>query len=180
MAHKWYDHFTVWLKIGLALQLVSTILFIVGFSTDVWIFATFREDARREYGLWRYLFYTYSSRYEDMGAIRANIGNNAIVITRSDWYRATQAMECFGLICIVIATFLLLLYFFVASCKRRNALLATIVFTFASVGFIVIGIAIFASKFDNYGYEVGWSMGLAIAAAILAFVAGIMEVLEIK
>lgn len=83
MTEKWYKVHTIWLKIGLFSQIISTILFIVGFSTDVWIYATFPEDTRREYGLWRSIFYTYSSRFEEIGAIRANIGNNAFVITRS-------------------------------------------------------------------------------------------------
>ncbi|OWF46633.1 uncharacterized protein LOC110455464 isoform X2 [Mizuhopecten yessoensis] len=161
---------STWMKIALICLCLGLLLFVIAFATTGWmVYTAYGYD--RANGLWEFKDCT------GRGCVSGDVNPNRLM---NDWYRATQAMECFGLICIVIATFLLLLYFFVASCKRRNALLATIVFTFASVGFIVIGIAIFASKFDNYGYEVGWSMGLAIAAAILAFVAGIMEVLEIK
>lgn len=53
------------------------------------------------------------------------------------------------------------------------------VFSF-SVLFIVIGIAVFGEKMEQMGYSVGWSMGLAIAGVVLAFLAGIMEVLELR
>lgn len=53
------------------------------------------------------------------------------------------------------------------------------VFSF-SVLFIVIGIAVFGGKMEQMGYSVGWSMGLAIAGVVLAFLAGIMEVLELR
>lgn len=49
-----------------------------------------------------------------------------------------------------------------------------------SVLFIVIGIAVFGGKMEQMGYSVGWSMGLAIAGVVLAFLAGIMEVLELR
>ena len=49
-----------------------------------------------------------------------------------DWYRATQAMECLGLICLVLALLIMLLYFCVPSCKVRNVLYGMICFTFLS------------------------------------------------
>lgn len=49
-----------------------------------------------------------------------------------------------------------------------------------SVLFIVIGMAVFGGKMNDMGYSIGWSMGLAIAGAVLAFLAGIMEVLELR
>lgn len=48
------------------------------------------------------------------------------------------------------------------------------------VVFMIIGISVFATKFENRGGTVGWSMGLAIASAIFAFVSDIMLVLELK
>ncbi|WAR19101.1 hypothetical protein MAR_000939 [Mya arenaria] len=47
---------------------------------------------------------------------------------------------------------------------------------------MVIGFLIFALKFDDVhaAYGVGWSMGLAIAGAILAFIAGVFLVIELK
>lgn len=44
---------------------------------------------------------------------------------------------------------------------------------------MVIGFIVFATKYEEKGYEVGWSMGVAIAGCICTFVAGIMCVLQI-
>ncbi|KAJ8309391.1 hypothetical protein KUTeg_014265 [Tegillarca granosa] len=98
----------------------------------------------------------------------------------TNWFRATQALECLGLLCMGIALLILFLYFFVSQCKRRKAMIAIILLTFASVIFIVIGIAVFATKFEDRGYDISWSMGLAIAGAVFAFVAGVMEIIELR
>lgn len=50
----------------------------------------------------------------------------------SGWYRATQAMECLGLISIVLALLTILLYVCVPSCKVKRALYLMIIFTFAA------------------------------------------------
>lgn len=72
---------------------------------------------------------------------------------------------------------------FVTGCiffsKYSNHFCNLHVFSF-SVLFIVIGIAVFGGKMEQMGYSVGWSMGLAIAGVVLAFLAGIMEVLELR
>lgn len=72
---------------------------------------------------------------------------------------------------------------FVTGCiffsKYSNHFCNLHVFLF-SVLFIVIGIAVFGGKMEQMGYSVGWSMGLAIAGVVLAFLAGIMEVLELR
>lgn len=62
----------------------------------------------------------------------------------------------------------------------QNILLTFVIYTYFSVLFIVIGIAVFGGKMEQMGYSVGWSMGLAIAGVVLAFLAGIMEVLELR
>ncbi|PVD26603.1 hypothetical protein C0Q70_14280 [Pomacea canaliculata] len=87
-------------------------------------------------------------------------------------------MECIGLIAVLLAFLILLLYCFVNGCRRREALLATIFFIFGAVIAMVIGYIIFGTKYEGAGYEVGWSMGVAIAGTVLIFIAGIMSVLQ--
>lgn len=166
-------------------------------------------------------------------------------IHHADFHKATQAMECIGLIAVLLAFLILLLYCFVNGCRRREALLATIFFIFGAGEFrtrdafliqgkttvpatvayhdydyyydylmtfvtssitttglvplllppivlllitsfllyvsvitMVIGYIIFGTKYEGAGYEVGWSMGVAIAGTVLIFIAGIMSVLQ--
>ena len=44
---------------------------------------------------------------------------------------------------------------------------------------MVIGFIVFATKYEEKGMDIGWSMGVAIAGCICTFVAGIMCVLQI-
>ena len=48
-----------------------------------------------------------------------------------------------------------------------------------SVFCMVIGFIVFATKYEEKGLDIGWSMGVAIAGCICTFVAGIMCVLQI-
>ena len=43
----------------------------------------------------------------------------------------------------------------------------------------MIGIAIFGSKFTEKGFDIGWSMGLAIGGVVLAFISGFLQILEL-
>ena len=49
---------------------------------------------------------------------------------------------------------------------------------FFLVAFIIIGVAIFGAEMGKRGYSVGWSMGLAIVGAILAFIIPIIKYLS--
>ncbi|XP_062587244.1 uncharacterized protein LOC134248873 isoform X3 [Saccostrea cucullata] len=165
------------LKLALVSLTLALILFIVGFSSIYWLqIERPEENYLDSYGLWIHY------RCEDPRGCHEDPMNSVYLGNKewTGWFRLTQAVECLGLICMVVALLILLLYFFVSSCKQRKALYAIILFTFLSVLFIVIGIAVFGGKMDKMGYSVGWSMGLAIAGAILAFFAGIMEVLELR
>nr|XP_011413429.2 uncharacterized protein LOC105318180 isoform X5 [Crassostrea gigas] len=154
-----------------------------GIMTSVWAVKEYSDNQgflkSVTFGLWH---------FRRCGGFRINGECNKGELQQTDiqyfgaegWFRLTQAVECLGLICMVIALLILLLYFFVSSCKQRKALYAIILFTFLSVLFIVIGIAVFGGKMEQMGYSVGWSMGLAIAGVVLAFLAGIMEVLELR
>lgn len=179
MFSRWRDA-TLYMKLAFVSFLLGFILYVVGFSTLYWECFQTTESSTKVIGLWKYLLeYRYSNQVQEARSFfsSAQIPKN---VFNSGWFRLTQAVECLGLICMVIALLILLLYFFVSSCKQRKALYAIILFTFLSVLFIVIGIAVFGGKMEQMGYSVGWSMGLAIAGVVLAFLAGIMEVLELR
>ncbi|XP_061172524.1 uncharacterized protein LOC133181889 [Saccostrea echinata] len=153
-----------------------------------------------ELGLWRYEYCNkarYDYRYRDNDIRRYNRNRHFVCTTNdidlfigglrycADWYRAVQAMECLGLILMAGALILLFLYFFVDSIKQKKYLYIIIGLTFGAVVCIVIGVAVFGSKIKEttyvfYLYKLGWSFGLAVAGAILAFVAGIAEIVELR
>ncbi|XP_022335111.2 uncharacterized protein LOC111131736 isoform X1 [Crassostrea virginica] len=156
---------------------------LIGIMTSVWAVKEDSDDHGFSkfvsYGLWRFRRcggFRFNEECTKGRLVRAEIEQ----FGAEGWFRLTQAVACLGLICMVVALLILLLYFFVSSCKQRKALYAIILFTFLSVLFIVIGIAVFGGKMEQMGYSVGWSMGLAIAGVVLAFFAGIMEVLELR
>ncbi|XP_050406769.2 uncharacterized protein LOC126822065 [Patella vulgata] len=159
---------SIWLKVALATLIIAVILFIVAFATSAWMTHTYRQNYQ-SIGLWKYRKCGGSTCNE--GRIGYRWG--------TDFHHATQAMETLGLIALLLSLLILLLYMFVDSCRRRNALIVTIVFIFVSVFFIVVGIAVCADKYEERGFSIGWSMGLAIAAAIFDFVAGVMCVLQL-
>ncbi|XP_011413430.1 uncharacterized protein LOC128178259 isoform X2 [Crassostrea angulata] len=179
MFSRWRDA-TLYMKLAFVSFLLGFILYVVGFSTLYWEYYQTTESSTKVIGLWKYLL---EYRYSKQAQAARSFSSSAQIpkyVFNSGWFRLTQAVECLGLICMVIALLILLLYFFVSSCKQRKALYAIILFTFLSVLFIVIGIAVFGGKMEQMGYSVGWSMGLAIAGVVLAFLAGIMEVLELR
>lgn len=154
----------------------------------------------QELGLWNFencIKARYDYRYRD-DDLRRYGRNRLFVCTTNDidlfikglrycadWYRAVQAMECIGLILMVAALILLFLYFFVDSIKQKKYLYIIIGLTFGAVVCIVIGAAVYGSKikeiiYVSYVYKLGWSFGLAVAGAILAFVAGIAEIIELR
>ncbi|XP_061172542.1 uncharacterized protein LOC133181903 isoform X2 [Saccostrea echinata] len=179
MFSRWREA-TIYMRLAFISFVLGFILYVIGFSTIYWEYFQTTETSTKVIGLWKYLLeYKYTNNVQEA---RDYLSSAQIpkYFFNSGWFRLTQAVECLGLICMVVALLILLLYFFVSSCKQRKALYAIILFTFLSVLFIVIGIAVFGGKMDQMGYSVGWSMGLAIAGALLAFFAGIMEVLELR
>ncbi|XP_052768276.1 uncharacterized protein LOC128208757 [Mya arenaria] len=167
---------SVWLKVSVVCLALATLVFVIGFATVSWM-SYGGAYGSSDYGLWRH-----------SGCDRSRCWSYKIsgywldVQGWEDWYQATRAFECVGLICLGLALLITFLFVFVDRCKKRSALIATIVFTFAAVLAMVIGFLIFALKFDDVhaAYGVGWSMGLAIAGAILAFIAGVFLVIELK
>ncbi|XP_046364283.1 uncharacterized protein [Haliotis cracherodii] len=163
---------SMYMKIALVCMLVGTLLFVIGFSTVSWMVSSAynRWEAR---GVWKvYSCGTSFCTYLSYGAW-TYFGRNDY-----EHVRATQALECIGLIFALVSLLVLLLYLLVDSCRRRNSLIAFVVCVFAAVFFIVVGIAVFAIKL-GYSYHVGWSMGFAIVGAIFMFVGGIMGILQL-
>ncbi|KAL5008856.1 hypothetical protein ScPMuIL_014437 [Solemya velum] len=167
---------SIWLKIAFIGLCLASVLFVIGFATVAWMSY---DHPQLDYGLWK-------TRYCSGRQCQETEVDNRLLRTlqldgqAKDWYRASQVMECFGLVCMLIALILLFVFVFAESCRRRNILIAIIALIFAAVVFMIIGISVFATKFENRGGSVGWSMGLAIASAIFAFVSDIMLVLELK
>ncbi|KAL8619788.1 hypothetical protein ACOMHN_025874 [Nucella lapillus] len=162
---------STWMKLALVFLSLGVLLFVVGFATESWMVSrgyVDRYHTKLHKGLWKHKDCTRSrcTSYS-YGAME-------------DFERATQAMESIGLVSMLLAFLLLLLYVFVDSCRRREAMLATIFFIFGAVVAMVIGFIIFATKWEERGLEIGWSLGVAIAGCILTFVAGVMCVLHIQ
>lgn len=159
------------MKLALAFLSLGVLLFVIGFATDSWMVSEpHRGYGYRSYyrGLWRHK------------ECHGNVCTSARYVYPEDYHKATQAMECIGLIGMLLAFLLLLLYVCVDSCRRREAMLATIFFIFGAVIAMVIGFIIFATKLEERGYDIGWSMGVAIAGSICVFIAGIMCVLHLQ
>ncbi|XP_064603264.1 uncharacterized protein LOC135468774 [Liolophura sinensis] len=168
---------STWLRISLVMLILAIILFVVGFATVYWIEAEwYKHDPRLRgksfwsYGLWEQRI---CMKQNFIGCYNAKNSNQPA------WFHAAQAMECLGLICLVLAFIILILYTCVTSMRRRNPLILAIILTFLAVAFIVIGVAIFVTKFDTIYFDVGWSLALAIAAAVCTFVSGILSLLEL-
>ncbi|XP_014771018.1 uncharacterized protein LOC106869694 isoform X1 [Octopus bimaculoides] len=156
-----------WMKIALASHFFGTLMFLVGFSTYAWLQETLKGNTI-SVGLWK-------TRSCDRNG--GCITFDSVSSHSQDWFKACQALEILGLIALLLAFIILFLYMFVETCRGRNALLAIMICTFAGVAFIIIGVIIFNTKKGSSLYEIGWSMGLAIAGAVFAFIAGVMVVL---
>ncbi|KAH3854038.1 uncharacterized protein LOC127875447 [Dreissena polymorpha] len=164
---------SVWIKVAIICLALALLLFVIGFATTHWmVLSGYRSSS---YGLW-------SHEYCDHHRCADNKITGALLrqYKWEDWYRATQAFECIGLICLSVALLVIILFVFVDRMRKRNPLIAIIILSFCAVVAMVIGFLIFALKLEDYGYSVGWSMALAIAGCILTFVAGVMCVIDLK
>lgn len=63
--------------------------------------------------------------------------------------------------------------------KEKFFIQSDFLFIIFSAAFIVTGVAIVIDKFGTIYYDVGWSLALAIAAAVCTFVSGILSLLEL-
>lgn len=83
MGKHWYSP-SWWLIFSLVFQVLSLIVFIIGFATDVWAYRVYPDDTKRVYGLWRFMFHYFESKeYQQLGSLRSDLGNNAYYVTRT-------------------------------------------------------------------------------------------------
>jgi len=176
---------SVWLKVALVCLSVGTLIFVIGFATNSWKTADNAYNYKVRWGLW-----SYYNCHQDVRRVRScsSLDITKYVLesyerhTGEDWvafYRATQVFECLGLVCAGLALIIIFLFVFCDQMRKRSALIFIIVLCFVGVACMVIGFAVFGTQFPGY-YEVGWSMGIAIAGSILIFIAGVMAVLDLK
>ncbi|XP_076463679.1 transmembrane protein 47-like [Babylonia areolata] len=159
---------STWMKLALVFLSLGVLLFVIGFATNSWMESRTYRYGRIYKGLWK---------DKECSGSRCRSYDNRY---REDFEKATQAMECIGLIGMLMGFLLLLLYVCVDSCRRREAMLAIIFFLFGAVVAMVIGFVVYATKLEERGYQIGWSMGVAIGGCICTFIAAVMCVLHIQ
>ncbi|XP_060569337.1 uncharacterized protein LOC132727774 [Ruditapes philippinarum] len=165
---------SVWIKVAFICLLLALVLFVIGFATISWM-----TSYNYALGLWKTKSCYNTIRHYDGRCRTSSITSAWLKLAGwEDWFRATQAFECIGLICLGMALLIMFLFVFVDSMKKRSPLLAVIFFCFGAVLAMVIGFLILGLKLDHL--DIGWSMGLAIAGCILTFVAGVMSVIDLK
>ncbi|KAK3603061.1 hypothetical protein CHS0354_015754 [Potamilus streckersoni] len=169
---------SIWIKVALAALALGSLLFTIGYATVAWMTYT-AAHVDDDYGLWRHSYCSQQRCTDDrLTAPYLRLRG------WTDWYQATQAFETMGLICILLALLIILLFVFIDRMRKRSPLIAIIVFCFAAVVFMVIGFIIINVKFDSVHlynpYGIGWSQGLAISGCVCAFIAGIMSIIDLK
>lgn len=157
---------SVYMKIAVISMALALLMFVLGFATYHWM--SYSYDSL---GLWE----------REVHDRTHDITSDFLKHNRfTDWYRATQVFECFGLICLCVAFIFSLLYMCMDRMKKRCPLLTFVLFCFAAVVCMVIGFAIFIAKLkEKHSYDVGWSMGLAMAGCALTALANLMGLIEL-
>uniref|UniRef100_K1QC86 Uncharacterized protein n=1 Tax=Magallana gigas TaxID=29159 RepID=K1QC86_MAGGI len=106
----------------------------------------------------------------------------------NDWWAFAQAASCFGFFGILVSFFLVILYLFVDSCKGNGEVATGAAILCLVTGVIqLIGCIVFGVEFDDVYYDRGtsefwlsYAFGMAIVAALLEIVAGVLLILECK
>lgn len=138
-----------YIKLALGFLVTGFVVHLIGFTTPYWVSSNVNS------GLWQRCWDTY--RYgHTCYSIRADSALNAV--------RAFQVLAFLMFIAVIVLLFIYL------STLRTNLQLASIICTFILVAFIIVGVIIYAADTNN----LSWSLGLCVAGAILAFIAGIL------
>lgn len=110
----------------------------------------------------------------------------------NDWWAFAQAASCFGFFGILVSFFLVILYLFVDSCKGNGEVATGAAILCLVTGVIqLIGCIVFGVEFDDVYYDrtvggakwefwLSYAFGMAIVAALLEIVAGVLLILECK
>lgn len=180
---------SVWIKVALFCLVLSVVLFVIGFATISWMSNDGRDyhgyGWTDDWGLWRRKTCEYRR-----GCLSEKLNTRVLTFYGlEDSHRAVQAFESMGLICIAMALLIMLLFVFIDRMRKRSPLIAIIVFTFAAVVFMVIGFIVMATQFDSDDYRrrrgmislsPHWSMWIAIVGCVLAFISGVMCVIDLN
>lgn len=161
-------------KVVFGLSILGLLLHLIGFYTISWSVRSYVEKvnaypngniAAKDYtSLWKVCTAT-------MYMFQCESSNNS-----ASWFVATQIFETLGLIEVVAALVLIILYVFVPTTSgRRVVLILNICVCFAAAGCIILGIIIYGS---NAKGSLSWSFALCTVAGIIFGICGIILVID--
>eukprot|EP00105_Crassostrea_gigas_P009669 XP_011424717.1 PREDICTED: uncharacterized protein LOC105326403 [Crassostrea gigas] len=159
--------------IGLVLTIGAFIFQLIGLATPYWIFA--ESDGDKVYsGLWKTCVYSKlfdKSQCFDWPLI-------------PDWLKAVRATSILGLLLVLVALVMLILRMSVMK-DRKPALLAAIGTTFVGALFILVSIAVYASKKEEFDKgtvtiaDYHFAFAFSIIAMLAALGAGAIMMIEV-
>ncbi|XP_055957441.1 epithelial membrane protein 1-like [Patella vulgata] len=169
-------------KVNLIVLLVANFCNWIAFCTAEWgkNYASVNDynlNIFNGWGLWRICGNTLS-----------NAGCNQLDGWALDWYGAVQAFAIFAFVGINVAFLLVVLMMFTSKCKGNgDAGMASAILCLVAAVCYLIAVIIFAYYFSVVYTvftinlrPVGYSLILAIIALILAFVSGILIIVDLK
>lgn len=155
------------------LLLIGLGLHIAGIATIYWEqLETIQENTIFSVGLWK--------AYNCSGGHNSPCGSLAIPTQyKSSSFTATQAMECFCLVLLAIVA--VVACFYVASERYRemSVAIAITVICFITAAFGVIAMIIWLAQIPTKHYP-GYSFGLCVASCVMAILAGILMIPDIR
>ncbi|XP_076463950.1 uncharacterized protein LOC143296079 [Babylonia areolata] len=160
-------------RLTLACLTLGAVLFVVGFSTDWWVETVVWSSEHRHMvslarGLWRHRECPPSGCTSHPYHLPSLPG----------FHRTAQGLECVGLAGLVLSYVLLLLFGCVKACHRRETVVFFLLFSLGAVMSMVAGFCVFTLRYVDEGFEMGWSLGVAIAGCSLTLVADVVIVAE--
>lgn len=156
--------------IGLVLTICGFIFQVVGLASPYWIFVEFGGNKAYS-GLWKSCVFSK--------ALDTTVCNNWTEV--QDWFKAVRATSILGFISLLVGIVMILLKMFVVK-DMKPVLFAAIGAAFVGALFILISIAVYASKADDLvgGTSVDYHFAFAfcIIAMLAALGAGAIMIVE--
>lgn len=156
--------------VGLVLTICALIFQVIGLASPYWIFAEFGGNKAYS-GLWKSCSYTKvfdTTVCNDLPSVQ-------------DWFKAVRATSILGFISLLVSIVMILLKMFVVK-DMKPVLFAAIGAAFVGALFILISIAVYASKADDSarGASVDYHFAFAfcIISMLAALVAGVIMIVE--
>ncbi|XP_071153219.1 uncharacterized protein [Mytilus edulis] len=154
--------------VGFVLSIVAAVFDLIGFATPYWS-STSTSGVEVYSGLWRYCVTALGS------TACASLGD----LDLESWFKAVQAMEILGFLCLLAAVVVVILKLFVLKDKP--------ILKFVGIGclataaaFILLGVVIYGAKISSLqinGVQLDnrhFSFAFVILAAISAIVASVL------